>query len=309
MEILEFNPTGLEGIDHLLFKFVKDKGDENANLALLPPGGGFLLVEFGGDSKEDSRRSGPRTDGHAEDRQAPMPPSMKLYRRPGAGGDDLEGPRGLAGLDRMGARACPTRGKVGKTRRCPCRTSPIISATCASCWTNTTITRRFTAISGKAAFTRASRSICTPPKASQKWRSFIDEATDLVVKYGGSFSGEHGDGQSRGEWLPKMFGPELMEAMREFKQIWDPQWKMNPGKIIDPYTMTENLRLGPDYNPPSPRRISSIQPTVIRFARARLRCVGVGECRRRAAGPCAPATWSRAKRSIPPAAARGCSSK
>src|SRR6185437_5642732 len=54
MEILEFNPTGLEGIDHLLFKFVKDKGNENANLALLPEGKGFLLVEFGGESKADS---------------------------------------------------------------------------------------------------------------------------------------------------------------------------------------------------------------------------------------------------------------
>ncbi|HXE55144.1 MAG TPA: FAD-linked oxidase C-terminal domain-containing protein, partial [Tepidisphaeraceae bacterium] len=114
----------------------------------------------------------------------------------------------------------------------------------------------------------------------KKWRSFIDEATDLVVKHGGSFSGEHGDGQSRGEWLPKMFGPELMEAMREFKRIWDPDWKMNPGKVIDPYSMTENLRVGPDYNPPQPKTHFAYPADEHSFARASLRCVGVGECRR-----------------------------
>jgi ferredoxin len=62
----------------------------------------------------------------------------------------------------------------------------------------------------------------------------MEEAADLVVRYGGSLSGEHGDGQARGELLPKMFGPELMQAFREFKSLWDPDWKMNPGKLIDP---------------------------------------------------------------------------
>ena len=63
----------------------------------------------------------------------------------------------------------------------------------------------------------------------------MEEAADLVVSYGGSLSGEHGDGQSRAELLPKMFGPELMQAFREFKSLWDPDWKMNPGKLIEPY--------------------------------------------------------------------------
>ena len=67
-----------------------------------------------------------------------------------------------------------------------------------------------------------------------KFRHFMEEAADLVVSYGGSLSGEHGDGQARAELLPKMFGPELMQAFREFKSAWDPDWKMNPGKVIDP---------------------------------------------------------------------------
>ena len=78
---------------------------------------------------------------------------------------------------------------------------------------------------------------------------FVERAADLVVSYGGSLSGEHGDGQSRGALLPKMFGPELMRAFGEFKAVWDPGNKMNPHKVIDAYLPTENLRLGADYNP------------------------------------------------------------
>jgi FAD/FMN-containing dehydrogenase len=84
----------------------------------------------------------------------------------------------------------------------------------------------------------------------EKWRRFIDEAADLVVRYNGSFSGEHGDGQAKAALLEKMYGPELIQAFREFKSIWDPAWKMNPGKVIDPFPITSNLRIGPGYNPP-----------------------------------------------------------
>ena len=83
-----------------------------------------------------------------------------------------------------------------------------------------------------------------------KFRKFVEEAADLVVSYGGSLSGEHGDGQARAELLPKMFGPELMEAFRKFKTAWDPDWKMNPGKLIRPTSLTvfvsvRLLALGP----------------------------------------------------------------
>src|SRR5262249_56219841 len=84
----------------------------------------------------------------------------------------------------------------------------------------------------------------------RNFRSFVEEAADLTVRLGGSLSGEHGDGQARGELLSRMYGPELMEAFREFKSIWDPGWRMNPGKVIEPYRLDENLRLGTGYNPP-----------------------------------------------------------
>ena len=99
-----------------------------------------------------------------------------------------------------------------------------------------------------AASTSASTSIWNGAGIA-KFRKFMEEAADLVVSYGGSLSGEHGDGQARAELLPKMFGPELMQAFREFKAIWDPDWKMNPGKVVEPYKMDENLRLGAGYQP------------------------------------------------------------
>src|SRR5205085_4758837 len=57
------------------------------------------------------------------------------------------------------------------------------------------------------------------------YRDFVEEAAELVVSYGGSISGEHGDGQSKAEMLPKMYGPEMIRAFEEFKSIWDPDWK------------------------------------------------------------------------------------
>jgi FAD/FMN-containing dehydrogenase len=80
MEILKFNPTALEGIDHLLYEYVKAKGDENANLALLPPGKGFLMVEFGGDSKEDSDATARRCMDALK--KAKNPPAMRLVDDP-----------------------------------------------------------------------------------------------------------------------------------------------------------------------------------------------------------------------------------
>ena len=69
----------------------------------------------------------------------------------------------------------------------------------------------------------------------------MEHAADLVVSYGGSLSGEHGDGQSRGELLPKMFGPELMRAFGELKAAFDPGNRMNPGKVVQPYRLDQNL--------------------------------------------------------------------
>ncbi len=112
-----------------------------------------------------------------------------------------------------------------------------------------------------------------------KFRSFVTRAAHLVVSYGGSLSGEHGDGQARGELLPIMFGDELVRAFREFKAVFDPTGRMNPGKVVDAYPLDSNLRLGVDYAP-DPGRTHFTYPEDGGFVGVPTRCFGVGECRR-----------------------------
>ncbi len=121
------------------------------------------------------------------------------------------------------------------------------------------------ATSARAAFTPASISIWNRLPASANSAAFLDRAADIVIAHGGSLSGEHGDGQARGALLPKMFGAELMQAFSEFKTLWDPDNRMNPGKMIEPvesrhavYQPEDNLRLGAGYQSPQPRDVLSI---------------------------------------------------
>jgi Fe-S oxidoreductase/FAD/FMN-containing dehydrogenase len=120
------------------------------------------------------------------------------------------------------------------------------------------------------------------------YRSFIDEVTSLVAEHGGVFSGEHGDGQSKAMFLEKLYGAELIQAFREFKAIWDPDGLMNPGKLVDPYRIDENLKLGTSYNPPSPKVHFAYPLDGGSFAHAALRCVGAGKCRDTSEGTMCP---------------------
>ncbi|HXT19587.1 MAG TPA: FAD-linked oxidase C-terminal domain-containing protein, partial [Thermoanaerobaculia bacterium] len=121
-----------------------------------------------------------------------------------------------------------------------------------------------------------------------KYHHFVEEAADLCVAYGGSLSGEHGDGQSRGELLPRMFGEELLGAFRAVKAVFDPDGRMNPGKVVDPYPITSNLRLGPEYRPAQPKTVFKFADDDGSLARATMRCVGVGKCRRLEGGTMCP---------------------
>ena len=276
-EILPYDPTALEGIDQLLFEWVRAKGDKSANLELLPPGGGWLLAEFGGDSKDQSDAQARRVMEMLK--QTSNPPSMKLYDDPkeeemiwkvrqGSLGstawvpgrpDTWEGWEDSAvAPEKVGDYLRDLRSLM---QRYGYRTSLYghLGQGCVHC--------------------RIEFDLYTA-KGIAQYRSFMEDATSLVVKYGGSFSGEHGDGQSRAEFLPKMFGERLVQAFREFKAIWDPAGMMNPGKVVNPYRITDNLRLGADYNPPQPRTHFRYPADRSTFSRAVLRCVGIGECRR-----------------------------
>ncbi|MDF3287806.1 FAD-binding and (Fe-S)-binding domain-containing protein [Streptomyces silvisoli] len=121
-----------------------------------------------------------------------------------------------------------------------------------------------------------------------RFREFLLRAADLVVSYGGSLSGEHGDGQARGELLTRMFGDRLVAAFGEMKALFDPDNRMNPGKVVAPYRVDENLRLGPRWRPDSHATHFGYPDDQGSFTRAVMRCVGIGNCRTHTGGVMCP---------------------
>ncbi|MCB0031315.1 MAG: 4Fe-4S dicluster domain-containing protein, partial [Anaerolineales bacterium] len=85
-----------------------------------------------------------------------------------------------------------------------------------------------------------------------------------------------------------MYGEALVDAFRDYKSIWDPAWKMNPGKVVDPYQPDQNLRMGPEYHPHEPKTHFKFPDDEGSFAKAAARCVGVGKCRRESGGTMCP---------------------
>ncbi|OIJ96209.1 FAD-binding oxidoreductase [Streptomyces sp. MUSC 14] len=120
------------------------------------------------------------------------------------------------------------------------------------------------------------------------FRRFVERAADLVASYGGSLSGEHGDGQARGELLTRMFGRRLVTAFGELKSLFDPDDRMNPGKVVDPNPVDSRLRLGADWRPADPETRFGYPDDDHSFTRAVLRCVGIGNCRSRRGGVMCP---------------------
>ncbi|WP_245822836.1 FAD-binding and (Fe-S)-binding domain-containing protein [Brachybacterium avium] len=120
------------------------------------------------------------------------------------------------------------------------------------------------------------------------FRRFLESAAELVTSYGGSLSGEHGDGQARGELLETMFGAEIVHAFGEVKALFDPRNLMNPGKVVQPNRLDENLRLGSEWDPTPYRTKFQYPGDDGSFTRATMRCVGIGNCRSQDGGVMCP---------------------
>ena len=285
-EILEYKPIGLEGFDDLLAYYERTKGINPEGLSLLPEGNGWLLVEFGAESLPGAEMQAQRLIDAL--RRSPNPPNVKLY----SGG--------------QAKRVWEVReSSLGATSHVP--GEPLNWEG----WEDAAVSpeklggylrdlRKMMAEFGyKGSLYGHFGHACVHTRLNfdlqskegiAKYRKFVEEAADLVVGYGGSLSGEHGDGQSRAELLPRMFGPELMQAFRKFKEAWDPDWKMNPGKVLEPYKLDENLRLGPSYAPWEPNTHFQFPEDHGSLSHAALRCVGVGKCRREEGGVMCP-SW------------------
>jgi FAD/FMN-containing dehydrogenase/Fe-S oxidoreductase len=121
----------------------------------------------------------------------------------------------------------------------------------------------------------------------RRFETIAEEVSDLVLKYGGALSGEHGDGLVRSPFQEKMYGTTLYQAFRELKRTFDPDNILNPGKIVDAPPLSTNLRYGPGYT-------TLDVPTTFDFSAdggllpAAELCAGVGECRKRRGGTMCP---------------------
>ena len=284
-DILEFEPIGLEGIDGELVDYMRKRGLNSSDVAILPPGDAWLFVEFGGDSKEESdgqaRLLMDRLKGRAGT------PSMKLF-------EDEEEERKMWQVRESGLGATafvpgmrPAYPGWEDSSVPPDRVGQYLRSLRA-------LLRKYDYQAALYGHFGQGCIHCridfdlSSAEGLARYRAFVGEAADLVISLGGSLSGEHGDGQARGELLPRMFGDALMNAFREFKSIWDPEGRMNPGKLIDARPMLSDLRLGTSHDPWKPETRFRFPEDEGDFSQATLRCVGVGKCRRDEGGTMCP---------------------
>ena len=284
-EIMAQKPIGLEGFDDVLVGYERIKGTNSEGLALLPEGGGWLLVEFGGETLAEAESQARSL--MAALARSTSPPQVRLciekresrqvweVRESALGATSHVPGEPLNWEGWEDAAVAPEKlGGYLRDLRIMMAAFGYRGALYGHFGHGCVHNRMNFDLQSKAGIA--------------KFRKFIEQAADLVVSYGGSLSGEHGDGQARGELLSRMFGPELMQAFRDFKSAWDPDWKMNPGKLIEPHKLDENLRLGPDYAPGGPETHFQFPADHGSLASATLRCVGVGKCRREEGGVMCP---------------------
>ena len=279
--ILPHHPTALEGVDHKLIHDEQVKQMNSAALEELPEGSGYLLVQFGGATKDETDASANallddlagtehEPDAHLFD-DPEREDELWLVRESGLGATAHQPGRpdtwpgwedSAVHPDRLGDYLRDLRGLFQEFGY-DSESGPSLYGHFGQACVHTRIPFDLTSAPGIATY-----------------RRFMERAADLAVSYDGSFSGEHGDGQARGELLPKMFGDSVMQAFGALKTAFDPANLMNPGKLVEPHRMDEDLRLGSHWSPKTTQDLHFSYPDDNgSFAQATTRCVGVGKCR------------------------------
>ncbi|MEI6719799.1 MAG: FAD-binding and (Fe-S)-binding domain-containing protein [Betaproteobacteria bacterium] len=294
--ILKAGPIACEGLDEKIIGGLRERRLKLDDISLLPEGTAWLMIEFGGDTKEAAAAQA-RALVEAVAGRNPKPSAWLLEDKP-----TIER---MWTIRETGASATALALDAGEAGRGP---DPVVGwedaavdplrlgdylrefqALVDACGYKTSLYGHFGDGCIHARITFDLRSV----EGIAQWRGFLQKAADLVVKYGGSLSGEHGDGQAKAEFLPAMYGEELMGAFREFKSIWDPENRMNPGKLINAQgpvnAAHENLRQGPSYKPVTfATRFAFRSEVGDGFTRATEHCVGMGKCRAASGGTMCP---------------------
>ncbi|OEV01432.1 dimethylmenaquinone methyltransferase [Streptomyces qinglanensis] len=285
--ILEHSsPERLEALDARMARLMREERSHLASLEELPRGGGWLLIQFGGEDRES-------TDRLVRDLLAALgrfanDPTVAVSEDPARERRMLRAREAGLGVTARPPDERDTWGGWEDSAVPPERLGdylrdlkrlfdefgydhPSLYGHFGQGCVHTRIPFDLQSASGVATF-----------------RRFVERAADLVASYGGSLSGEHGDGQARGELLARMFGQTLMEAFGEIKALFDPGNRMNPGKVVAPARVDEHLRLGAQWRPESHETHFGYPGDGGSFNRAVMRCVGVGNCRSRHGGVMCP---------------------
>ena len=285
-QVLAAIPIACEGLDTGIIGGLRERGLKLDDIALLPAGNAWLMVEFGADTREEALQKASLLQkslgGNLVEEKSLMN-RLWAIRETGASATSLklkshDGPDPVVGWE--DAAVDPLR--LGDYLR---EFQNLVDRY----GYRTSLYGHF----GDGCIHARINFELRSAKGIAHWRGFLRDASELVVAYGGSLSGEHGDGQGRAEFLPIMYGPELMAAFREFKRIWDPLGRMNPGKLVDAlgdvYRVDEHLRQGPAYKPVTvATRMTFFSSEGDGFTRATERCIGMGKCRSAEGGTMCP---------------------
>lgn len=279
-EYRRFEPIAIEGLDHAIIDGLRQRGLRAEEIALLPPGHAWVVLEFGADTADEALDRAEQAAAHFRRRTGapvstllvPDKPTQQriwLIRETGASATSLSIESGVPDPAVGWEDAAVYPHRLGAYLR-------EFQAMVDRYGYKTSLYGHFGDGCVHARITFDLRSA----EGISVWRRFLAEAAHLVVRYGGSLSGEHGDGQAKAEFLPIMYGPELMQAMAEFKAIWDPSNQMNPGKVVHAYRADENLRTGPQYKVVKLQtKMQFTTPEGDGMQRQLERCIGMGRCR------------------------------
>lgn len=275
--------TGLEGIDGHLIDNENVRRNVPRAAQLLPEGGGHLLVEISGRDPDEAAATARRL--------------RERFERAGGRGRVLEAPEDQAAAWRIreeGLGSVSRHPDLGDTRPgfedsavAPERLGAYLRAFRGLLHRHDLSAALYGHFGDGCLHARISFDLETPA-GIRRYRAFLEEAADLVKAHGGVLSGEHGDGQARGELLERLYGPELVRDMERFRAIWDPEGRMNPGAVVHPRPLDADLRF------PDPETVAD-PPTTFRFPaddgsfhRAVSRCIGVGKCLKATGGVMCP---------------------
>jgi FAD/FMN-containing dehydrogenase/Fe-S oxidoreductase len=279
-----FAPIAIEGLDRAIVRGLQARGLKADEIALLPEGDAWVVLEFGADTAGEARTRAQQA---------------LAYFRAGEGASDVSEVSGVIVEDEAAQRSVWSIRETGASAVAlsidPSKPDPIVG------WEDAAVDpmrlgdylRRFQALVDRYGYETCLYGHfgdgCVHARITfdlqsaegvRVWREFLRDAAHLVVEFGGSLSGEHGDGQAKAEFLPLMYSAEIISAMEQFKAIWDPARRLNPGKVMHAYRADENLRMGPAYQPVKLHtRLAFRSPEGDGMRRAVERCIGMGKCR------------------------------